>query len=353
MKPMKQYLLACATSLILIPSISQAADEAPQGLPAEVVHATTTQLDDTIEVVGNLTANEAVILRPEQSGIIREVLFEEGSIVEQGQQLIQLDTAIYAAELQQAKARVALSQIAFKRADSLSKKRVGSQQDRDSALAQLRVDQAQQVLAETRLAKMTITAPYPGSIGLRKVSPGDYVNAGEDLVELVDNHTMKVEFRVPEKFFARLKPGQTIKLNSDALRGESFSGEIYAISPTINDRSHNVLVRARVPNPELKLRPGLFAKVQILLDSLDAAVMVPEEAIIPKNNKFFVYKVVDNSIEMVNVEIGQRRGAEVHIASGLAADDVIVTAGQLKLFPGMPVTPIFVDGSQSAKGESE
>lgn len=330
-------------SLLAAP-LSHAAD-APQGLPAEVVHVQSKSLVHSIEAVGSLRANESVILRPEQSGKVEQILFEEGTRVATGAPLFVLDASLYEAELRQAQARVSLSQIAYQRAESLLKKRVGSQQDKDSALAQLRVDQAQEALARTRLEKMTINAPFTGIIGLRQVSPGDYVNVGQDLVELTDISTMKVDFRIPENHLASLFVGQIISVTIDALGGKTFSGKIYAISPSIDDRGHNIAVRAEIPNTDNNLRPGLFAKIEVITQTDNSALMIPEEAIIPQNNSFFVLKVVDGMISRVPVEMGIRRGAEVNILEGLAQGDVIVTAGQIKLFPGMPVTPIFVDGS--------
>ncbi|MEH6576919.1 MAG: efflux RND transporter periplasmic adaptor subunit [Amphritea sp.] len=338
-------------SFLAASPLSLAADDAaaPQGLPAEVVHVQSKQLIHSIEAVGSLRANESIILRPEQSGKVEKILFGEGTTVNTNDNLFVLDASIYEAELNQAQARVSLSLIAFKRAESLLKKRVGSQQNKDSALAQLRVDQAQEALAQTRLDKMTISAPYTGIIGLRQVSPGDYVNVGQDLVELTDISTMKVEFRIPENYLTNLFTGQTISVKIDALAGKVFSGKIYAISPSIDDRGHNIAVRAEIPNRDNQLRPGLFAKIEVITQTEPNALMIPEEAIIPQNNSFFVLKVVDNKVEMVPVEMGIRRGAEVNILNGLAQGDVVVTAGQIKLFPGMPITPIFVDGTAQLK----
>lgn len=315
------------------------------GLPAEVVHVKSEPLVHMIEAVGTLTANESIILRPEQSGAVEQVLFTEGASVNAGDKLIVLESSLYKAQLQESKARVNLSRIDYQRADSLVKKRVGSQQDKDSSLAQLQVDQALQAVAQTRLNKMTINAPFDGVLGLRKFSPGDYVNVGQDLVELTDMKMMKVDFNVPENQLSHVHNGQTINVLVDALPGETFSGEIYAISPSINNRNHNIAIRAKLENRDNLLRPGLFARIQIITHTDAHAIMVPEEAIIPKNSEFFVMTVEDDKIGMAQVTLGLRRNGAVNILSGLNVDQVIVTAGQMKLFPGSPVTPIFVDGT--------
>ncbi|WP_432472729.1 efflux RND transporter periplasmic adaptor subunit [Amphritea sp. HPY] len=350
----KQILTPALFCIALSGTVISHAEEqqAPRGLPAEVVHVQNKPLTHMIEAVGKLQANESIILRPEQSGKIEQILFQEGGQVSAADKLLVLESSLYQAELEQAKARVSLSRIAHQRAASLVKKRVGSQQDLDSSLAQLRVDQAQQVLAQTRLDKMTINAPFSGVIGLRLISPGDYVTAGQDLVELTDLSTMKVEFQIPENKLANLKTGQTIRVLVDALKDEEFTGTIYAIAPSVNARGHNIAVRATVPNPGNLLRPGLFARIQVITGIDKTALMIPEEAIIPQNNSFFVMKVEAGKVAMTPVNLGVRRNGEVNILSGLNADEVIITAGQIKLFPGMPVTPVFVDGS-AAKTEQQ
>ncbi|WP_299199578.1 efflux RND transporter periplasmic adaptor subunit [uncultured Amphritea sp.] len=336
-----QFLPPALLSLTLICTpMAQAA-----GLPAEVIHVQSKSLTQMIEAVGGLSANESIILRPEQSGSVEKVQFTEGSSVKSGETLIVLESSLYKAQLQESKARVNLSRIAYNRAASLVKKKVGSQQDMDSSLAQLQVDQAQQAVAQTQLDKMTIDAPFDGVIGLRKFSPGDYITTGQDLVELTDINTMKVDFKVPENQLPNIRIGQQIKVLVDALPGESFDGSIYAIAPSIDERSHNIAIRAKIENRDNLLRPGLFARIQIILSTDDNAVMVPEEAIIPQNDSFFVMTVTDGTIGMAPVKLGLRRNGEVNIVSGLEVGQVIVTAGQIKLFPGSPVTPIFVDGT--------
>jgi len=345
----KSTLKGLLITALLTATQLQAAGGPPQGLPAEVVHVASQTLDKRISVVGNLRANESLKLSPEQSGRIEKILFQEGQQVKSGTPLFQLDKAIYAAELRQAQARVKLSQIAYDRAKHLLAKRVGSEQARDQAFAELQVDQAQLALAQTRLQKMTVKAPFSGITGLRQVSPGDYVNPGQELVELTDISSLKVDFRVPEIYLTTLKPGSRIEVEVDAFPGQRFAGEVYAIAPGSDNRAHNIQVRARINNSDGALRPGLFAKVELIANRNKAALMIPEQAIIPKDGGFFVLRMKeDKTVELAPVTMGQRRPGIVQISDGLNEGDIIVTAGQLKLFPGMPITPIFVDGSQPA-----
>ncbi|MCV6590468.1 MAG: efflux RND transporter periplasmic adaptor subunit [Marinobacterium sp.] len=346
--------LTLQTSMALAADGEQQKKAPPRGLPAEVITVKARNLNTEVQAIGSLRANERIQLRPEQSGRINAILFEEGQLVRKGTPLFRLDGAIYQAELKEAQARVHLSEIAYRRADSLLKKRVGSEQERDSTLAQLQVDQARQALAQTRLDKMQVVAPFSGRTGLRLVSPGDYVTAGQDMVELTDLSSLKVDFRVPEIYLPAIRTGQTLKIELDTFPGQVFEGSVYAIAPGADSRAHNIELRARIANPDGKLRPGLFARIQLILASNANSILIPEQAIIPDNGAFFVQRVKEgNVIEKVQVQLGQRRPGEVEVRSGLNTGDVLVIAGQLKLRPGMPVTPIFVDGSAPtvAKGE--
>lgn len=343
---MKSHRKQTLSALFVMALFSLSQTSLAQGLPAEVIKVKSQQLDTRIEAVGNLRANESIMLRPEQSGRIVKVLFAEGERVTAGTPLFRLDSAIYSAELKEAQARVELSTTDYDRAKNLLKKRVGSAQERDSNLAQLKVNQAQQALAKARLDKMTLKAPFAGITGLRLVSPGDYVNAGQDLVEITDLSQIKVDFRVPEIYLSALKPGTEMEIEVDALPGRILKGKISAIAPSADSRAHNIEVRALLPNEEGLLRPGLFAKVALLVER-QQAIVIPEQAIVPKDGQFFVMRVAEgNVVEMVPVAMGQRRPGVVQINSGLNEGDTLIIAGQIKLFPGMPVTPIFVDGSQ-------
>ncbi|PSL15243.1 membrane fusion protein (multidrug efflux system) [Marinobacterium halophilum] len=341
MKRISVFILACA---LTSPSAiaEEAQPETTAGLPAEVVKLTPVVFEQQLTAVGVLQANESVMISPEQSGRISEILFMEGQQITAGSPMFRLDGALYDAALAQAKARARLSQLEYERAASLLEKRVGSQTEHDTRLAQLRVDEAEVALAHTRLDKMTIGAPFSGTIGLRRASPGDFVVAGQPLVELTDLSSLKVEFSIPERHLQQLRTGQPITLAVDALNKQTFTGEIYAIAPSANPESHNISIRARVPNPESTLRPGLFTRIQVLTARNEQALIMPEQALILQGKETLVMRVgVNNQVELVPVTTGARRFGEVQILSGLKPGAVVVTAGHMKLRPGMPVTPIF------------
>jgi len=345
---MRKLLTGVSILLCSLPISTLTFAEAPQGLPAEVVHAKREVLPSYIEAVGTLKANESVILRPEVTGRIDRIAFAEGDEVKKGTSLIHLDDSIYRAQVAEAKARVQLSEAEYRRVNKLFKNGATSETDRDSALAQMRINEAQLDQAKVTLDKMEIRAPFDGIVGLRQFSPGDYVTAGTNMLEIVDVSSMKLDFRIPEIYLPEVEKGQPLEITLSAFPGKTFSGEVVAISPQISEQGRNILIRALLPNPGKELRPGLFAKVQLLVKE-ESTIMIPEQALIPQGNSSMVYQYVDNKIAPVPVQLGKRLGAKVAIYGGVKEGDVIVTAGQLKLQPGAPITPIFVD--QQPQGE--
>lgn len=293
-----------------------------------------------VEAVGTLRANEAIIVRPELSGRIKEIHFNEGQPVKRGDPLVTLETSINRAELDQAQARLGLTQTNNQRTVSLRQRGLSTEQERDQALAELRESQASVALAQARLEKMTIHAPFDGILGLRQVSIGDYVSSGQDMVELLDLDLIKVDFRVPEVYLADVKVGQLIEVRVDAFPDEVFTGGVYAISPQVDINGRSLVLRARIPNKDRRLKAGLFARVNLILERREGALLIPEQALVPQGNRQWVYRVVDGKAVMTEVAIGQRQGKEVEITRGLSPDAQVVTAGQLKIRDGAPVQPM-------------
>ncbi len=291
----------------------------------------------TIEAVGTLAANEQATLRSEQAGVIVEIDFTEGQKVLEGTLLVRIDDVLVQAELQQAQASLVLSQANYDRAAALATRGSGTQRARDEALAALRFDEAAVALANERLSKTRILAPFTGVLGLRSVSVGDYVAIGEALVTLQDIDVLKIDFRVPELFLTEVKLGQELRIRVDAVPGQDFVGTVYAIDPQVDVNGRALVIRATLPNPKNILRPGLFARVDVILERRPDALLIPEAALMPTKDGQFVFKVVDGAASMVPVKIGLRQDAEVEIIEGLAAGDIVVTGGQLKLQTGVPV----------------
>ena len=284
-----------------------------------------------------MVANEAVVLRPEIPGLVSAIHFEEGTAVEAGAPLVDLDASIYRAELRERETALELSRRNHERVAELLAEGAATARAADEAVAQLETNQASVAVARARLDKTSIRAPFAGIVGFRRVSIGDYVVAGQDLVNLVDIDPIKIEFVVPERYLRLVAEGQTVNVGLDAFPGRSFSGRVYAIDPAVDPETRSVALRATMPNPDGVLRPGLFAQVSLVVSDEVRAVVIPEQAIVPQGTRRFVFKVVDGKAVMTEVTIGLRRYGKVEIVEGLEEGDTIVTAGQLKLFDGAAV----------------
>ncbi|OPX56541.1 membrane fusion protein, multidrug efflux system [Oceanospirillum multiglobuliferum] len=321
---------------------SALAAEKPK-MPAMPVEAQIVQpetLIRSVELVGSLSANESVMISPEVSGRIASINFKEGQLIQRGQTLFTMDSSIQRAELKKAEASRSLSQIEFKRADELYSRNAGSENARDTAQAKLQIDEASVSLAKERVAQMNLTASFDGLVGLRSVSLGEYVTPGQALVNLVAIDPLRVEFRVPELYLTSLAVGQKVDVKLDAVLGEVFTGEVFAISPEVDTNGRSVKVVARVDNSARKLRPGLFARVNLQLQTLDNVLMVQEEALVPQGNAQLIYTLVEGKVKISPVRLGIRERGRVQVVEGLNAGDIVVTAGQMKLRPGAAAMPI-------------
>ncbi len=298
--------------------------------------AIATVIED-IRAVGTLRANESVVIAPEIAGRLSRIRFHEGDRVKAGDVLVEIDPVILKAELDKARAEVALAKANNERASTLAQQGTGTLRARDEAVAAYQAALANLALAEARLEKATITAPLNGVVGLRGVSVGAYLTPGTPIVELADIDPLKVDFRVPELLVSTLRTGQNIVVAVDALPGATFAGTIYAIDPTVDVNGRAMRLRARVPNPEGRLSPGLFVRLQIVVERRPGAVLVPESAIVAQAGKTFVYRINGNRAERAEVTLGQRRPGVVEVKSGLGGEDTVVTAGHQRLGAGAVV----------------
>ena len=334
-----------------------AADAFAQGgqMPPTAVETVRPVVDtvvDRVSAVGTLRAAENVVIRPEVAGLIERVQFEEGQRVKQSDPLFTLDASLVSAELNEWEATVAQSKRDADRTKELVERKLAALSDLDAKRAQLEVDEARLSSAKTRMSKTIIRAPFTGVVGLRQVSPGEYVTAGQELVSLVQLDPIKLDFRIPESSLSRIRKGQTVRVEVDAYPGESFTGEVYAIDPQLDPSGRSVSLRATIANSEGVLRPGLFARVELELEARANALLVPEQALWPQGEKQFVYVVKDGTAQLVEVGTGLRQSGMVEITHGIDADTQVITAGQLKIGPGSPVQPLAAPANESAAGKS-
>ncbi|TWI10293.1 efflux RND transporter periplasmic adaptor subunit [Aerolutibacter ruishenii] len=309
-------------------------------LPVETVTVQPQALQGGLQTVGSLRADESVVVRPEVGGRVTRIHFTEGGRVAAGQPLFTLDGSLAQASLNEATANLENSRRALARAAELSAQKLISQSDLDKARAQFGVDQARVASARTALSKMTLRAPFSGQVGLRGISVGEFVNVGQDLVTLVKLDPIEVDFSVPETALTQLRNGQKIAITVDAFPGDAFDGQVVAIDPVIDPNSRSAKLRARIPNPDFRLRPGQFAMLKLDTGTGDAnALMVPEQALMQDGDTRFVYVVVDGKAKKTTVRTGTRTPGLVQVVEGLKAGDVVITAGQAKpmMHDGMAV----------------
>jgi membrane fusion protein (multidrug efflux system) len=326
--------------------------KAPPGIVIEAARVALVKLPQSLTAVGSLRSDETIIVRPEIAGRVTQISFKEGEAVSKGAMLLRLDGSVQQADLERAKANYVLSKSKFDRAVELRKQGFISSQATDEAQNMLHVAKADVELMQARFDKTAIVAPFAGTIGLRQISVGDYVKEGQDVVNLESLDPLKVDFRVPEISLSQIKDGQTLQISLDAVPDKVFDGRVYAINPLIDANGRAIVIRAHVPNKDGKLRPGMFARVRLFTSGSKDTLVVPEESLFPLGDDKYVYKIVDNKAMRQKVEIGQRREGRVEIVNGLAPEDVVVTAGVIKLRDGAPVS-IANQGTPAPVGKSD
>jgi len=309
-------------------------------IPVETAQSREALTSADIAAVGSLQSDESVQISSEVAGRIAEITFKEGQQVKAGEVLVQLDDAMARAELADAQARLELAESNFERTRSLARTGSTTERAQDEATSALATARAAVDLIQVRLEKLSIKAPFAGTVGMRKVSVGAYVTPGAPIANLEKIDELKADFKVPEIYLSQIKVGQSIEVTVDALPDQTFPGEIYAIDPMVDVNGRALSVRARLKNPDLVLRPGLFARINVKSGVESRVVMVPEEAIVPRGQDVVVYRVEDGRAVETKVSLGARREGEVEITEGLADDAIIVTAGQTRLRNGAAVEVI-------------
>ncbi|MGI6246366.1 MAG: efflux RND transporter periplasmic adaptor subunit [Pseudochelatococcus sp.] len=316
-------------------------------LPVETAPVRVGESVSEINTVGSLQSDESVQISSEIAGRVAEISFSEGEQVTAGDLLVRLDSTLTEAEIADVRARLDLAEANYRRTNVLAQGGNATQRANDEAAAARATARAALALVEARYNKLFIRAPFSGMLGVRKVSVGAYLNPGAEIVNLEKIDRLKVDFKVPEIHLANVAVGQTIELSVDALPGRRFTGAIYAVDPMVDVNGRALNIRARLPNPDLLLRPGLFARIAVKGASLGESVFIPEEAIVPRGADAIVYRVVDGRARETVVRLGMRRGGEVEVVDGLDAAAVVVTAGQHRLRDGAQVETVVAAAGQT------
>jgi membrane fusion protein (multidrug efflux system) len=313
------------------------------------------RLEDDTQAVGTLRSRQGVVLRPETSGRVQALSFGDGQRVRQGQLLVQLDDTLQRAQFKQAEASASIARTNLQRSRELASQNFVSQSAVDQNAAALEVAMAQVALAQAQLQRMQVLAPFDGIVGIRSVNVGDYVKDGADLVTVEDLSSVWVDFRLPERFMARARAGQTVELALDSMPGRKFTARIDALDSQLDANGRSVLVRARLNNSDGSLRSGMFARVRAVFDVRNKALVVPEEALVPVGEKQFVFRVVDGPeggkvAQRVPVKVGMRLPGRAEILDGVKDGEAIVVAGQSRLARGDNIPVRVVDLSRPRGG---
>jgi membrane fusion protein (multidrug efflux system) len=332
------YIAVIAVSLCL--HDNALAKQAPK-IPPTVVAITkakTITWQESILETGSLSAFDGTILAPEVSGRVTNIHFASGQYVRQGDLLIEIYPDIIRAQLQRDQAQLRKSSLDYDRNLKLYKKGFVDQSTLDQKRADRDSDQANVNNDQAQLRQHLIQAPFSGLLGLRKVSIGDYVSPGQDLVSLQALDPIRVDFSVPQRYLQQLKLGDTVTISSNALP-QNYTGTIYAFDSKVDDKTRMIDMRAKIPNPEHKLLPGTFVEVNVHYGSPQNVLVIPATAVVYSAEGNYVYLMQNNKAVKTNVTVGQKlENNQIIIKKGLKVGDPVISEGQIKIpFDGAPV----------------
>ncbi|QQS36303.1 MAG: efflux RND transporter periplasmic adaptor subunit [Ignavibacteriales bacterium] len=301
---------------------------------AMILHPET--IDNNILVSGTIIADEEVELKSEISGKIISIFFDEGRFVSKGDSLVKINDSELRAQLQRLKFRQELlSDIEFRQKKLLEKNAI-SQEEYDTALNELNVNKAEIQVLQAQLDKTIIRASFNGIIGLRNVSEGSYVTNNNVIASLQSLSFVKVDFAIPERYSSDIKTGDQVNFKISGI-DVKYTATVYAIEPKIDPVTRTLKIRAKCSNPGMKLLPGSFADVEVLLKKISNTIMVPTESVVPelKGQKVFLYK--DGKVFPQSIQTGIRTDKRVQVINGLMPNDTLITTGILQVKPDMPV----------------
>lgn len=305
-------------------------------LKVETVELEYETIEDRIYTSGNIRANEVVELSSESSGLITEILLQEGRSVQHGDLLVKINDAELQAQRERAQYRLNLAEQREQRQLRLLERGGISQDEYDATLNEVNVMRSEIRLIDAQIEKTEVRAPFTGVVGLKYVSTGSYISPDTRIASLQDVDPVKIDFSVPERYLARVTIGDVIEFTVQGV-DSTFVGEVYAIEPRIDTETRSLQVRAMSDNPERILFPGAFANITLILDEIDDALMLPTIAIVPELNRQKVYVARDGKVEEVEVRTGIRTSNKVQVIDGLQRGDVVLTTGLLQARPGMEI----------------
>ncbi|MFT4937898.1 MAG: membrane fusion protein (multidrug efflux system) [Paraglaciecola sp.] len=304
------------------------------------------EFEVVVEALGTAKANESVLLTAQQTDIVQSIEFDDGENVKQGQLLLKLNDREELARLNELDINLQEAKRQLKRITNLAKESAASEQLLDEQQAKVKAITAQMEVAKAQLAELELRAPFAGKLGIRQVSMGSLVRPGDLITTLDDLHVVKVDFNIAELHLTSVAKGQQVRARSIAYPGEEFVGKITTIDSRVNPITRSIQIRASIDNQDGKLRPGMLMQIDLQKQMLNTLVL-PEAALLPIEDKQYVYVVVDGKASFIEVVVGRRKPGIVQIVSGLQAGDQVVVEGALKLRDGSDVSVL---NSTNSKG---
>ncbi len=289
-------------------------------------------LENKIQVIGSLVANEETMITPEVAGKITQIYFQEGAKVSKGQKLVQLNDQELQAQLKRLITQKDLLEQRRKRDEQLRKQEGISEQDWEALLADIRGKEAEIEVVKAQIVKLQVAAPFAGQLGLRQVSEGSFVSTNTPITTLTDQSTLKIDFFVPERYAPFVKQGTAIQFKV-VDNATPYSAVVQAVEPKIDPTTRTMKVRAVCGNPRNELLAGSYANITILLETIKNTQLLPTEALIPEMEAKKVYQVKEGRAVAVKVETGIRTVDKVQILSGLQIGDSVIYSGILQIKP--------------------
>ncbi|PYK81617.1 MAG: efflux transporter periplasmic adaptor subunit [Verrucomicrobia bacterium] len=323
----------------------------PMVMPPTTVSSVTVKEEDwapRLTAVGSVSAVQGAVVSAELAGVVSEITFENGGEAKKGEVLMKLDASQEEALLRSAEAEAQLARTDLERSRDLAMKKVVSSAELDSAQSKFRRLNAVVDQVRSSIAKKTLIAPFDGQLGIRQVNVGQMINAGQQVVPLTSLDPVFADFALPQQYLGQLTPGLEVHVTTDAIPGRVFNGKLTAINSMVDSSTRNITLQATLDNSDHALRPGMFAKAEVMLPEKHKTLVVPGSAIsyAPFGDSVFVIEKKKDEktgkesqvIRQQFVRVGEGRGDLVAITQGLKAGETIVSTGVFKLRNGMTVT---------------
>jgi membrane fusion protein (multidrug efflux system) len=341
------FLALAAVAACAERNSSSDGDQSP-AIPVRVLRVEREDLKETVFTVGSLAASEDVTIRPEISGIVSAIHFSEGKAVEQGNLLFSLEdddirqrlearrAALKAAAAETENARRMLERREKLLANEIIARETFDEVQTEYETAEARRRRLKAEIREIRaeLRDTKIRSPIDGITGAHRIDSGDFVETGDPLVTIVRTDILEIDFTVAERYANRVRVGQSVAIRTAAAPERAFEGAVFFVSPSVRENTRDLLLKARIDNPQRRLRPGGFAHVDLILQERPQALVLPEEALVPTRSGYIVFVVEDRHARRREVTIGLRRPGTVEIRTGLEAGETVIRSGQMAVSDG-------------------